>query len=92
MAHKKAGGSAGNLSDSAGQRLGVKLYGGEIAKPGSIIIRQRGTKYHAGKNVKLGKDHTIFSTINGVVKFSTKKIQRFTGAFKTTKTVNVLPK
>ncbi len=91
MAHKKAGGSASNLRDSKGQRLGVKLYDGEKAKPGSIIIRQRGTKYHLGKNVKIGNDHTIFSTINGIVKFSTKKVKKFTGKLKQEKFVNVLP-
>lgn len=91
MAHKKAGGSTSNLRDSKGQRLGVKLYDGEVAKPGSIIIRQRGTKYHIGKNVKIGNDHTIFSTINGFVKFSTKKVFKFTGKLKEEKFVNVLP-
>ncbi|MBL7057891.1 50S ribosomal protein L27 [Patescibacteria group bacterium] len=91
MAHKKAGGSANNLKDSQGQRLGVKLYAGEVAKPGSIIIRQRGTKYRLGENVKLGNDHTIFSVINGIVKFSTKKVALFTGKLKKVKFVNVYP-
>ncbi|KAM3271151.1 50S ribosomal protein L27, chloroplastic [Capsicum baccatum] len=68
-AHKKGAGSTKNGRDSPGQRLGVKIYGDQIAKPGSIIVRQRGTKFHPGKNVGLGKDHTIFSLIDGLVKF-----------------------
>ncbi|KAK4261772.1 hypothetical protein QN277_004727 [Acacia crassicarpa] len=68
-AHKKGAGSTKNGRDSKGQRLGVKIFGDQVAKPGSIIIRQRGTKFHAGKNVGLGKDYTIFSLIDGVVKF-----------------------
>ncbi|XP_010556287.1 PREDICTED: 50S ribosomal protein L27, chloroplastic [Tarenaya hassleriana] len=68
-AHKKGAGSTKNGRDSPGQRLGVKIFGDQVAKPGSIIVRQRGTKFHAGKNVGLGKDHTIFSLIDGVVKF-----------------------
>ncbi|KAB1200061.1 50S ribosomal protein L27, chloroplastic [Morella rubra] len=68
-AHKKGAGSTKNGRDSKGQRLGVKIYGDQAAKAGSIIVRQRGTKFHAGKNVGLGKDHTIFSLIDGVVKF-----------------------
>jgi len=90
MAHKKAGGSATNLKDSAGKRLGVKLQDGQYAKAGAIIIRQRGTKYHAGKNVNLGKDHTIFAKIAGMVKFSTKKIKKFDSQLKTTKIVNIV--
>ena len=69
MAHKKAGGSSRNGRDSAGRRLGVKKFGGEVVIPGNIIIRQRGTKYNPGKNVGLGKDHTVFALIEGVVKF-----------------------
>lgn len=69
MAHKKAGGSSGNGRDSAGRRLGVKKFGGEVVIPGSIIVRQRGTKYHPGNNVGLGRDHTIFSLVPGQVKF-----------------------
>ncbi|KAL5581381.1 hypothetical protein UlMin_013823 [Ulmus minor] len=68
-AHKKGAGSTKNGRDSPGQRLGVKIYGDQVAKPGSIIVRQRGTKFHAGKNVGIGKDHTIFSLIDGLVKF-----------------------
>lgn len=73
MAHKKAGGSSRNGRDTAGRRLGVKKFGGEVVIPGNIIIRQRGTKYHPGDNVGLGKDHTIFSLVEGTVKFSKKK-------------------
>ncbi|XP_059305891.1 large ribosomal subunit protein bL27c [Lycium ferocissimum] len=68
-AHKKGAGSTKNGRDSPGQRLGVKIFGDQVAKPGSIIVRQRGTKFHPGKNVGLGKDHTIFSLIDGLVKF-----------------------
>ena len=73
MAHKKAGGSTRNGRDSAGRRLGLKKFGGESVLPGNIIVRQRGTKFHPGKNVSLGKDHTIFSKIEGKVKFQKKK-------------------
>ena len=72
MAHKKAGGSTRNGRDSAGRRLGVKKFGGETVIPGNIIIRQRGTKYHPGKNVSLGKDHTIFAIKEGIVSFEKK--------------------
>ena len=72
MAHKKAGGSSRNGRDSAGRRLGVKKFGGEVVVPGNIIIRQRGTKYHPGKNVSIGKDHTIFAIKEGVVSFKKK--------------------
>jgi len=69
MAHKKAGGSSRNGRDTAGRRLGVKKFGGEIVVPGNIIIRQRGTKYHPADNVGIGRDHTIFATVDGKVKF-----------------------
>ena len=72
MAHKKAGGSSRNGRDTAGRRLGVKKFGGEHVLAGNIIIRQRGTKYHPGDNVGMGKDHTIFSLVEGKVKFSKK--------------------
>ena len=72
MAHKKAGGSSRNGRDTAGRRLGIKKYGGEIVIPGNIIVRQRGTKWKPGDNVGLGKDHTIFALIEGQVKFRTK--------------------
>jgi large subunit ribosomal protein L27 len=70
MAHKKGQGSTQNNRDSAGRRLGVKKYGSEAVIPGNIIIRQRGTKVHPGTGVGMGKDHTIFALIEGVVKFS----------------------
>ena len=70
MAHKKAGGSSRNGRDSAGRRLGVKVFGGQSATAGNIIVRQRGTEYHPGVNVGMGKDHTIFALINGQVRFS----------------------
>ena len=69
MAHKKAGGSSRNGRDSAGRRLGVKLYGGQRAIPGNIIVRQRGTKFWPGEGVGMGKDHTIFATVDGAVTF-----------------------
>ena len=72
MAHKKAGGSSRNGRDSHSQRLGVKLFGGESAIAGNIIVRQRGTKWHPGHNVGIGKDHTLFAKINGRVQFNTK--------------------
>ncbi len=72
MAHKKAGGSSRNGRDSAGQRLGLKIFGGEEVVAGNIIARQRGTKWHPGRNVGLGKDHTLFALIDGKVEFRTK--------------------
>ncbi len=69
MAHKKAGGSSRNGRDSAGRRLGVKKYGGEVVVPGNIIVRQRGTQFWPGQNVGMGKDHTIFATVDGNVQF-----------------------
>lgn len=72
MAHKKAGGSTRNGRDSESKRLGVKIFGGQQVQPGNIILRQRGTKFHAGQNVGLGKDYTIFAKTPGVVKFEVK--------------------
>ena len=69
MAHKKAGGSSRNGRDSAGRRLGVKKFGGEIVVPGNILVRQRGTEFHPGRNVGIGRDHTIFATTGGNVSF-----------------------
>ncbi len=77
MASKKAGGSTKNGRDSAGQRLGVKKFGGEKIKTGAIIVRQRGTKFHPGRNVGVGRDFTIYSLIEGVVKFERFDKQRF---------------
>ncbi|MGL1834269.1 50S ribosomal protein L27 [Rhodocyclaceae bacterium SMB388] len=72
MAHKKAGGSSRNGRDSESKRLGVKRYGGEAVIAGNIIVRQRGTEYHPGDNVGMGKDHTLFALTNGTVQFSVK--------------------
>ena len=79
MAHKKAGGSSRNGRDSQSKRLGVKSYGGELLTAGSIIVRQRGTKFHPGKNVGCGKDHTLFSKVDGRVAFVKKgpKLRQF---------------
>ena len=77
MAHKKAAGSSRNGRDSAGRRLGIKKFGGEIVIPGNIILRQRGTKFHPGNNVGIGKDHTIFATINGKVAFKKTRIRTY---------------
>lgn len=72
MAHKKAGGSTRNGRDSESKRLGVKKFGGEVVVPGNIIVRQRGTRIHAGNNVGCGKDHTLFAKADGVIKFEVK--------------------
>jgi large subunit ribosomal protein L27 len=76
MAHKKSGGSSRNGRDSAGQRLGVKKFGGEAVLAGNILIRQRGTKFYPGENVGMGKDHTLFALKTGSVKFITRKLDR----------------
>jgi large subunit ribosomal protein L27 len=72
MAHKKAGGSSRNGRDSESKRLGVKMFGGQSVKAGNILVRQRGTKLHAGVNVGCGRDHTLFATADGVVTFEVK--------------------
>ncbi|MBP37380.1 MAG: 50S ribosomal protein L27 [Candidatus Pelagibacter sp.] len=77
MAHKKAGGSSRNGRDSAGRRLGVKKFGGEVVISGNIIVRQRGTKFHPGTNVGIGKDHTIFATKDGKVFFKKTRTRTF---------------
>ena len=77
MAHKKAGGSSRNGRDSAGRRLGVKKFGGEVVISGNIIVRQRGTKFHPGTNVKIGKDHTLFAVANGKVNFKKTRKRTF---------------
>ena len=84
MAHKKAGGSSRNGRDSNSKRLGVKSFGGELIPAGSIIIRQRGTKVHAGDNVGMGKDHTLFAKLTGTVNFSLKGSEQ-------RKTVSIIP-
>ncbi|MFZ2804432.1 MAG: 50S ribosomal protein L27 [Patescibacteria group bacterium] len=91
MAHKKAGGSTSYGRDSQGQRLGVKLYAGEHAKIGNIIVRQRGTKIRPGKNVEIGSDDTLYAMADGFVNFTDKKVKRYTGAFKTVKFANIVP-
>ncbi len=89
MAHKKAGGSTRLGRDSNAQRLGIKLYGGQKAEAGSIIVRQRGTRYRAGKNTKVGKDDSVFATASGAVKFVKKKVKKFTGKLEYAQIVNV---
>jgi large subunit ribosomal protein L27 len=84
MAHKKAGGSSKNGRDSAGQRRGVKIYGGQRVRAGNIIVRQLGTKFHPGENVGIGKDYTLFAKVDGVVSFeqlgkSRKKVSVYAG-------------
>lgn len=83
MAHKKAGGSSRNGRDSESKRLGVKVYGGEVVVPGNIIVRQRGTEFHPGENVGMGKDHTLFALTEGRVAFTVKGEKR-------RRTVNVI--
>jgi len=89
MAHKKAGGSTRLGRDSNAQRLGVKLYGGQKAKKGAVIIRQRGTRYRPGDNVKKGKDDTLFSTADGVVKYNKKRIKKYDGRLEYAQIVSV---
>lgn len=91
MAHKKAGSSTSLGRDSVAKRLGVKLFAGQKAKAGSIIIRQRGTKFKPGKNVRAGKDHTLYAVKEGAVSFLWKKTANFTGKFNKYCFVNVLP-
>ena len=79
MSHTKAGGSVKGGRDSAGQRLGVKLFGGQTVRTGGILVRQRGTRMEAGVGVGVGVDHTLFAMRDGIVKYSVKKIQKFTG-------------
>ncbi len=76
MAHKKGVGSSKNGRESESKRLGVKIFGGQFAKAGNILVRQRGTKHHPGENVGMGKDHTLFALVNGTVVFSKKKDNR----------------
>lgn len=91
MAHKKAAGSTGLGRDSAGRRLGVKLGDGQWAKVGMIIVKQRGTKFRPGLDVKKAKDDSLFATKAGFVKFTNKKFTMFTGALKDVKVVNIVP-
>jgi large subunit ribosomal protein L27 len=91
MAHVKGVGTTSLGRDSQGQRLGIKLYGGQLAKAGNIIIRQRGTKYRAGKNVKMGHDNTLFAVASGIVQFSKKRVKKFNNTLQVATTVKVLP-
>jgi large subunit ribosomal protein L27 len=79
MAHRKAGGTTKLGRDSISKRLGVKIFGGQTVQPGEIIIRQRGTKFHAGENVRRGNDDTLYASVQGTVKFLHKKVRNFTG-------------
>ena len=90
MAHKKAGGSTALGRDSVSKRLGVKIFGNQAVKKGQVIIRQNGTKYHPGKNVKMGGDSTLYSLMDGLVKFQNKKLAKFHGNLKKTRIVNVV--
>lgn len=90
MAHTKAGGSTQNLRDSQPKYLGVKLFAGQIAKAGSIIIRQRGSRFLPGKNTRKGKDDTIYAAREGIVEFATKRHIRFDGTKAMRKVVNVI--
>ncbi len=89
MAKTKSAGSTSLGRDSRPKYLGIKLFGGQKAQPGNIIVRQRGTKFLPGKNVRKGKDDTLYAVAKGVVKFVTKKIKRFDGSRRTAKVVNV---
>lgn len=90
MAHKKAAGSTALGRESESKRLGIKVNDGQWAKTGAILVRQRGTKYHPGKNVKIGGDDTLFAMVNGLVKFSTRKLKKYDNSLKTCKIVNVV--
>ncbi len=92
MASKKAGGTAKNLTDSNAKYLGVKLFAGQLARPGDIIVRQRGTRMMPGKNVGLGKDHTIFSLVEGIVSFRNKRKLNFNGTTTVRSAVDVVAK
>ncbi|MBI4049293.1 MAG: 50S ribosomal protein L27 [Candidatus Doudnabacteria bacterium] len=91
MAHKKAGGSTALGRDSQAKRLGVKLFGGQTAKVGNIVIKQRGTKWHPGKNVRRGGDDSLYAVADGVVKFTAKKVRGFDGQLHLRKFVHVEP-
>ena len=91
MSHKKAGGSTRNGRDSVAKRLGVKVFGGESILPGGIIIRQKGTKYHPGQNVMMGRDRTIFSVTEGKVGFFEKRVTKYDGRRMKEIFVQVLP-
>ena len=90
MAHKKAGGSTALGRDSRAQRLGIKIHDGQWAKAGNILVRQRGTKVRPGKNVQKGSDDTLFAVVTGLVKFTTKKVHRYTGSLERARFIHVL--
>ncbi len=91
MAHKKAGGSTALGRDSVSKRLGVKIFGGQKVNVGNIIVRQHGSKFRAGKNVRMGSDSTLYSLASGFVQFSNKRVNRFNGNLKKTRIVSVTP-
>ena len=91
MAHKKAAGSTKNIRDSKPKYLGVKIFGGEAVKAGCIIVRQRGTKYFAGENVGMGKDHSLFALKDGKVQFTEKKVVKYDSQKHKDKFVSVIP-
>lgn len=91
MAHKKAGGSTRLGRDSQSKRLGVKIFGSQRAKAGSIILRQRGQKFRAGANVGVGVDYTLFAETDGLVEFTEKKVTKFTGKLEKARIVSVIP-
>ncbi len=91
MAHKKAGGSTVWGRDSQSKRLGIKMFAGQIVRAGNIIVRQRGTRYHPGENVRRGGDDTLYAVINGVIQFSTMKKRKFDGSLKRTSIISILP-
>ncbi len=91
MAHKKAGGSTSLGRDSVSKRLGVKIFGNQRVNKGEIIVRQHGNKYHAGKNVQTAGDSTLYSLIDGIVKFQTKMVRKFHGNLRKTRIVTVEP-
>ena len=90
MAHKKAGGSTVLGRDSRAKRLGVKIFGGQKVNLGNIIVRQRGSKYRPGTNVRMGSDNTLYATAAGIIKFGKKMTKRFTGQLERTRIVNVV--
>lgn len=91
MAHKKAAGSTKNGRDSVSKRLGVKVFGGQVIGKGEIILRQKGTKFHPNDNTALGGDYTLYSMIDGIVKFSERMVRDFTGNLKKRRFVSVIP-
>jgi len=91
MAHRKAGGSTQLGRDSISKRLGVKIFGGQLAQAGQIVIRQRGTKFHPGKNVRRAEDDTLYASMDGIVQFTKKKVKNFTGKLTKRQFVDIIP-